>query len=140
MSEVEQLKFELFEDELLSPLRGHELSELENYVAGLLLSASTERPLGIADIINYVGLNLQRTVSERVVKETIRTLRRDHEFPILARRSKPAGYWWCSSVEDMEAFVKSFRSQAIDEMSTVSRMVKRHYPQLIGQLRFDITT
>lgn len=139
-----QLKFELYEQELLNPLRGHELSELECFVASLLLTASTHRPIGIAEIIQAVEqtehLRLRgRSVpsKERAVKEIIRTLRRDHTFPILARRTKPTGLWWCASSKEMEAFIESFRSQALDELHTLSKIIKHNYPALQGQLTFE---
>ncbi len=106
----EQLKFELYEDELLQPLKGHELSDLESYIAGLLLHASSEQPMGIADIIRHVQVNLRKTISPRLVKGTIRTLRKEHLFPILARRGAPAGYWWCASADEMRGTL-----QAADE-------------------------
>jgi hypothetical protein len=131
--------FEKLEDEMISPLAGHALSELEGYIAGLLLRASSERPYRIADIIGWVGLNLHTTIDERTVKEVIRSLRREHKFPILARRGKPAGYWWCMSASEMEEFITLFRSQALDELHTLSQIVKHNYPGLIGQLRLDGT-
>ena len=132
-----QLKFELYEQELLSPLQGHELTELESYIASLLLTASSHRPIGISEIIRcYESINDKR-LSERVVKNTIRSLRRDHTFPILARRKEPAGYWWCASASEMEAFIESFRSQALDELHTLSKIIKHNYPALQGQLKFD---
>src|SRR5437763_16987601 len=101
--------FEKFEAEMISPLAGHALSEIEEYIAGLLLRASSEKPFRIADIINYVGLNLHTTIDERAIKKIIRSLRREHKFPILARREKPAGYWWCTSATDMAAVTSPFR-------------------------------
>lgn len=132
-----QLKFELYEEELLSPLRGHELSDLESFVASLLLTASTHRPIGIAEIIEAVESQMNLRLTERKVKGIIRTLRKNHTFPILARRKKPTGYWWCASAQEMEAFIESFRAQALDELHTLSKIVKNNYPALQGQLRFD---
>ena len=132
-----QLKFELYEEELLNPLRGHKLSDLESFVASLLLTASTHRPTGIAEIIRAYEDATCARLNERTVKDVIRTLRRDHSFPILARRKKPTGYWWCASSQEMEAFIESFRAQALDELHTLSRIVKQNYPALQGQLRFE---
>ncbi len=132
-----QLKFELYEEELLNPLRGHELSDLESFVASLLLTASTHRPIGIAEIIEEVERQKNLRLTERKVKGIIRTLRKEHTFPILARRKKPTGYWWCASAQEMEAFIESFRAQALDELHTLSKIVKNNYPALQGQLRFD---
>ena len=106
---VEQLKFKIYEDALLNPLRGHALNELESYIASLLLTTNTHRPIGIAEIISAVKDCLDVKLSERTVKKIIRTLRKDHTFPILARRTKPTGYWWCASSDEMKAFIESFR-------------------------------
>lgn len=135
-----QLKFEIYERELLNPLRGHELSDVENFIAGLLLTASTHRPTSIKEIVLAVKEQLGKWLSQRAVKSTIRSLRQDHKFPILSRKSTPPGYWWCSSAAEMEAFIESFRRQALDELHTLSTMIKHNYPALQGQLRFDETT
>jgi hypothetical protein len=134
---VEQMKFKLFEEELLKPLRGHELSDLEMFVASLLLTANTFQPIGISEIIDAIEAKDGRRVSQRTIKDIIRTLRKDHTFPILARRSKPTGYWWCGSAAEMEAFIESFRAQALDELHTLTRIVKHNYPALQGQLNFE---
>jgi hypothetical protein len=132
-----QLKFEVYEAELLNPLRGHELTELEKFVATLLLTATTHRPIGIKEVIVSIRSELNLQISERVVKQTVRKLRKEHGFPILARRKSPTGYWWCGSVEEMEAFIESFRAQALDELHTLSTIIKQNYPALQGQLKFD---
>lgn len=37
----------------------------------------------------------------------------------------------------MQAFIESFRSQALDELHTLSKIVNANYPALQGQLKFD---
>lgn len=133
----EQLKFNIYEQELLNPLRGHKLSDMESYIASLLLTADTHRPIGIAEIMRSVESSLNVRINERLVKRVIRTLRKDHAFPILARKKQPSGYWWCGGISEMEAFIESFRKQALDELHTLSKIVTRNYPALQGQLRFD---
>lgn len=133
-----QLKFELHEQELLSPLRGHELSETESFIASLLLTANTYRPIGIEDIIEAVREQKGQRLSQRTVKDIIRTLRKAHSFPILARRKKPTGYWWCSGISEMNDFISSFKAQALDELHTLSTMVKHNYPELSGQLKLEL--
>lgn len=139
----EQLKFALYEQELLNPLCGHSLTEMEKFVASLLLTASSHRPILIAEIIEAIEQNPELEnkgsyqTKERRVQKVIRSLRKDHTFPILARREKPAGCWWCTSAADMQAFIESFRSQALDELHTLSRIVKHNYPALQGQLAFE---
>jgi hypothetical protein len=156
----EQLKFALFEREMIDPLKGHELSEPERYVACLLLEASSTRPLRITDLIVSLtkhfgkhpqpqgGLQvgkadlspLPASFNERRVKRIIRTLRHDHALPILARRSPPRGLWWCSSIDEMLEFISDFRSQALDELTTLSKIVKHNYPALAGQLELTERT
>lgn len=131
---MEQLKFSLYEEELVNPLRGHKLTEAEEYVASLLLKATNQQPITIKEIINNYSYQFHKSLSQRDVKDTIRTLRREHLFPILSSRRKPYGLWWCASAEEMEAFIQMFRSQALDELHTLSKIVRHSYPTLLGQL------
>ena len=131
------LKYEVFEQELLNPLRGHKLTECEAFVANLLLDASSHRPVKIRDIRLALERKGLTALSVRRVRKIVRTLRKEHAFPILARRSEPAGFWWCASAAEMDSFVKVFRSQAMDELHTLSRIVKQNYPALAGQLRLE---
>lgn len=39
----------------------------------------------------------------------------------------------------MEAFIESFRSQALDELRTLSKIIRHNYPALQGQLKFEET-
>jgi hypothetical protein len=131
------LGFETFEAELLNPLSGHELADVERFVASLLLGARRDSPVGIKAIIQQVGRVKGFDLSERKVKGIIRSLRKDHAFPILASRQPPTGYWWCASAEEMTEFVESFKSQALDELHTLSKIVKHNYPALMGQLSLE---
>lgn len=133
----ESLKFDYYESELLNPLRGHELSDVERFVAELLLGASSTVPIANARIA-YEAARQFTGIDARKVKAIIRTLRKDHHFPILARRGKPNGYWWCASPEEMEEFIRVFKSQALDELHTLSKIVKTNYPELAGQLRLEV--
>jgi hypothetical protein len=140
----EEFKYESFERELLDPLGGRELSDLERFIAGLLLTASSDRPLKIAEII----LAVERTENlrlkgkspkskERSVKDVIRSLRKEHALPILSRRESPAGFWWCGSSAEMSEFIETFKAQPLDELHTLSQIVKHNYPALMGQLSFE---
>jgi hypothetical protein len=128
----------MYEYELLNPLRGHQLTELESYIANLLLSANSERPIDNQMIRISVELRFQRKIDAREVKAIIRVLRKDHSFPIISRRQKPSGYWWCTSRGEMEAFIDTFKSQALDELHTLSRIVKENFPELAGQLKLEM--
>jgi hypothetical protein len=132
-----QYTFKKFEDELLNPLRGHALTEIEECVASLLLDASAGAPMRIADITIAVGRQIALWPNDREVKRIVRSLRKEHGFPILSRKAKPAGYWWGVSVEEMKQFIQDWRKQAIDELHTLSKIVKQNYPELSGQLSLE---
>lgn len=127
--------FQVFEDEILNPLNGVQLSETEAFVANLLLDATSENPMKTAQIIEAVADGLGEKISFRQLKKIIRSLRVNHAFPILSRRSKPAGLWWCQSIDEMKEFARLWQSQYFDEMRTLYVMMKRNYPRLAGQLR-----
>lgn len=127
--------FQVFEEEIVNPLNGQQMTETEEFIATLLLDASSEKPIKMAEIINAVADAFNEQISERQVKIIIRSFRRERGFPILTRRSKPAGYWWCVSQKDMQTFEKMWLSQVMDELITLQIMKKRNYPRLAGQLR-----
>lgn len=137
---AEQQNFETFEREMLNPLRGHDLTPLEGYVASLLLDASKERPIDNEMIRAAIRMQFNESRDERTIKMIIRSLRKDHSFPIVSSRKKPAGYWWCKSSEEMEEWVRVLRSQALDELHTIGRAVREHFPALAGQLRLQEQT
>lgn len=138
-TEVKQLAFpfEIFEQELINPLNGQQMNDTESYIASLLLGASSEKPIKMAEIISACADALGETISERQVKIIIRNLRRNHAFPILTRRANPAGYWWCQSIDEMKEFARLWQSQYFDEMRTLYVMMKHNYPKLAGQLRLS---
>jgi len=131
------LPYDVFEDELLAPIRGVALSELETFVATLLLRHSSEVPIKIATVIEAIKTR-QIIVSDRQVKSIIRGFRRDRTFPICSRKSKPAGYWWGRTEAELEEFVTSWKSQYLDEAKTLSLMIKANYPRLAGQMKLAL--
>lgn len=133
------LKYELFEEELLQPLRGHELTPNEEFVASLLLDATSARPMQIRDIRQALHRSGRSAVSTRMIKHIVRKLKKHHEFPILSRREKPAGFWWCGSEAEMDDYIPRALEQPMDELHTLSRIVKANYPRLAGQLRLEET-
>jgi len=155
-----QFKFEAFERELLNPLAGIKLTTAEEFVANLLLDATSEKPRTIAHIIRVQpcfycrgarkvgcghecpdcagsGSRAGQTLNERSVKAVVRALKKEHGLPILSRKHNPPGYWWCGSKEEMEEYIVHARSQPLDELHTLSKMVKQNYPELAGQLSFE---
>jgi len=133
-----QPKFLAFERELLNPLAGIALSGQELFIANLLLDATAALPIGISRIRHEAAKGEEGfIVDERQVKDIVRTLRKQHGLPILSRRRKPSGYWWCGSKEEMETYIAAARSQPLDELHTLSKMVKQNYPELAGQLNLE---
>jgi len=101
----------------------HILSEI-----GLTISRRTAQfPITIRELGNQFGLN------PRSIKQAIHKLR-ESGLPIGANRSRPYGYWWISTEDEMKTFVQQYRAQAIQELSIVKKMLKLHYPRLTGQL------
>lgn len=122
-----------FEDRLA----GLKLTAPERFIAARIRRASSSRPVQIRELVEELRVRGIAT-SERQVKKIVRTLRKDHQLPILARREKPFGYFWCSSVDEMKRFIEMFSSQARDEFYTLGRIVRGNYPELAGQLRISI--
>lgn len=136
-SHPEQLRFAVFEDELLNPLHGHELTEQEAFAASLLLDASAARPLNNEALRDLLRGRFFETYSERAIKALILSLRDDHSFPIVASKSQPVGYWWCRSAEEMKEQWERVRGEAVGMLATWSRLIKAHFPELAGQLRLE---
>jgi|CXWL01.1.fsa_nt_gi hypothetical protein len=134
----EDLPFETIEEEILDPLKGVDLTETELCVAGLILNATVEAPIKLADIAIEAWRQRVIELTDRKVKETVRGLRRDHGFPICSRKGKPAGYWWANSEEEIAEFVKGWKAQYLDEATTLHKMLKVNYPRLAGQLRLEL--
>lgn len=119
------------------PLPGLELTALQSFIARRIRVTSSGRPVQIREIVAEAKIQGLFT-SDRRVKEAVRILRKDFQLPILARREKPFGYFWCSSVAEMKDFIEMFSSQYRDEAFTLGRLVRSNYPELAGQLRLLI--
>jgi hypothetical protein len=140
-----ELKHERFEESLLNPLRGKALTTEESFVASMLLEATAKRTIGIKrlrDALNEAAGSRHWTggrtkYAERDVKNIIRTLRKKHELPILSRRKDGGGFWWCENEAQMQEYYTHARRQPMDELHTLSRIVKANYPALAGQLSMD---
>jgi hypothetical protein len=125
--------FQVIEEEILNPISGYQMTEVESFVAELLLDATSEKPMKMKQIIDVLADAKHERVSERQMKIIIRTLRRDRGFPILTRRSRPAGYFWCRSVKEFKEFEAMWTKQTMDELTTLQLMKRRNYPKLAGQ-------
>lgn len=138
------LPFEVFEEEVLNPFRGVEMTEAEHFIATLILKAMTAEPIKQREIIAAVERDLECKITERQVRHIIRNLRRVHAFPICTRKSKdketgnPPGYWWGRTEAELEEFVETWKAQYLDEATTLHIMLKTNYPRLAGQLRLAL--
>ncbi|MEK6323585.1 MAG: hypothetical protein AABN33_18245 [Acidobacteriota bacterium] len=143
---TDQLKFRVFEEELIAPLKGHKLTALESYVANLLLGATKERPLDNESIRISAGLRFDKVINDRTVKLVIEDLRRDHHFPIIASKGKkktkerPAqrpGYWWAGSADELKEWYRRVRGESVKLLQTIERIWDSNYPALAGQLKLE---
>ena len=137
MERQNAFNFDALEQEMINPLFGHKLTELEEFISIFLLDATSENPRNNPQIRAAAFDKLGTKVTERQVKDAVRELRKNHAFPILARRKKPTGYWWCHSESEMDEFIQLFKAQALDELHTLGRIVRNNYQSLAGQLNFD---
>ncbi|MGA9768841.1 MAG: hypothetical protein WBV94_07370 [Blastocatellia bacterium] len=139
-SRTEQIGFETFEQEVLSPLHGHKLTPVEQYIASLLLHATMKKPLTNDDLRTRVMMKFDmKRPNPRTIKTIIRSLRKFHHFPILAHFQKPYGYWWCQSAKEMLAYYEDAQSRLKDELHTLSQLIKRNFPEYAGQLNLEDT-
>jgi hypothetical protein len=97
-------------------------------LARFLTKATSERPLMIKELRHYFGF-----CDDRTVKDMARRLRREWLLPIGASRQLPYGLYWINSPKDFLDWGRPFRSQAIDEIATYFRLLKRNFPELAGQ-------
>jgi hypothetical protein len=114
-------------------------TEIERYIVWLLKQASGERPVGIAQIQSWVKQELHEVIAGRSIKDYIRTLRREHGMPVLARRGTPSGYYLCKSRDEMKKFCEAYLSQARDEMETVRKILRNNYPSLLSEFELGST-
>jgi hypothetical protein len=138
-AQIEQLSFQCWEAQMLSPLEGIALSEIDTLIASLLLNTSAREPRTNKNIRQYLENQGYRVV-DRELKRAIRRLRNEHAFPILASLEKPYGYWWCGSAVEMEGYISVVRSRALAELVCLKRIVDANFPQLSGQLSLPFDT
>ena len=100
--------------------------------ARALVRATSERP------VRGTVLGVFLRVNEREVKRLIEVLRNEWHLPIGSLREPPYGYYWIGSTEDFLRWFEPMRSQALTELRTAYRLMKRHYPELAGQLTFNL--
>jgi hypothetical protein len=133
-----QLSFETYESEVINPLRGHKLTPMEEYISSLLLDTSKQKPITNEDIRARVKMRFNlKKLDPRTIKNVIRSLRKFHHFPILASFTKPYGYWWCQSAEQMVEYYNDARGRLLDEFHTLSVILRVNFPDYAGQLKLE---
>lgn len=100
-------------------------------VARVLTHGHISAPLMIKVLAEHFNL------SERKVKDIVRTLRREWLLPIGSLRQPPYGYYWILSPKDFLDWSRAYRSQAIDELATLHRLQRANFPELFGQGSLD---
>lgn len=134
----EDIPYETIEQEILDPLKGVKLTEIEFFVASQILEARSQAPIKMAEIMARAFERRSITLDPRAVRVIVRSLRRNHGFPICTRKGAPAGYYWGRSEAELEEFVNVWKSQYLDEIVTLQQMTKTNYPRLAGQLRLAL--
>jgi hypothetical protein len=74
---------------------------------------------------------------ERDVKDFVRELRREWSLPIGSSRKQPFGYYFIYTAAEFLDWSRVYRSQAIDELVTLYKLQRRHFPELTGQESFQ---
>jgi hypothetical protein len=134
-----ELPYATYEEAVMKPWSGMDMTQAEQFIAGKILAATSEAPIKQVQIIAAVNRELNCPITERQVRAIVRNLRRVHCFPICTRKGAPAGYWWGRTEEELAEFVKVWKAQFLDEATTLSIMLKKNYPRLAGQLRLDLS-
>ena len=105
--------------------------ETDFQCARALVRATIQRP------VRNTTLGLFLSLGEREVKATIQVLRDEWHLPIGSLRVPPYGYYWISTPEEFLAWFGPMKGQALSELRTAHRMMRRHFPALAGQFKFD---
>lgn len=132
-----ELPYATFEEAVIKPWTGVDMTDGERFIAALILEATTAKPIKQAEIIERFELEMGH-ISDRQVRAVVRNLRRMHGFPICTRKGSPAGYYWGRTEAEMEEFIKIWKAQFVDEITTLSIMIKKNFPRLAGQLRLEL--
>lgn len=64
-----EFPFDIFEEEMINPLNGIDLTENEEFVANLLLDATSEKPIKMAEIIVEALHKKTITLTDRMVRD-----------------------------------------------------------------------
>jgi hypothetical protein len=110
---------------------GRTIDPLTLDAARMLSRSSLEDPVMGA----VLAAHLNRDA--RQVKQLMRTLRDDWLLPVSASREEPYGYYIAASLEELSAWARTSRAQAISTLATIYRLLKANMPALAGQQELD---
>ncbi len=111
--------------------KGHKTDAQTFEVARVLTHAAAAAPFTNEAIASHLKL------SERKVKDIVRTLRREWLLPIGSSRQLPYGYYWILTPKQFLDWSRVYRAQAIDELVTLHRLQRANFAELSGQGSFD---
>jgi hypothetical protein len=96
-----------------------------------LANATAENP--IPGVVLMAHLNCDR----RRLSELMQRLCDEWALPAIASRQPPYGYYIAVTADQLDAWSRGMRSQAISELARVHHLKRTCYPLLAGQQPFD---
>lgn len=116
-----------------------ELSADEQQIVTSLSTHSRDNPLGGRDLVRKVNGRLETPLSERVIRDRIKDIRRKGVL-ILSLPGKNGGYYLPRSKADYEEFQRlEFEAKILDMLETKRAMDKAAFRQYgpVEQMRLD---
>jgi len=111
--------------------KGRTVDALTLNTARMLSRGTAEEPV--------LGAVLQAHLKcdPRRIKQLMRTLRDEWLLPVSASREEPYGYYIATSQEELIAWARTSRAQAISTLATLYRLLRANIPALAGQENLD---
>jgi hypothetical protein len=93
----------------------------------IIRDATSSNPVSLRTLQDRTGL------SARAIKRVVE-FARSEGAPICARRGAPCGYYWATSVSDLEASARTMTNQAVKMLRSARELVGVHrLRQMLGQ-------
>jgi len=105
----------------------------ERMVAGLIHWRQ-----GAGNAIRAADLADALDIPERQIRNIVRDLRTKHYLPIGSTPSKPAGYFWAVTKEEILEFTERWRVFGLKQLYMVHRLRRQALPDFIDQLKLDL--
>lgn len=116
---------------LLRIERGKTVDSLTLDAARMLSRGTAEEPVMGAVLQAHLKCDPRR------IKQIMRTLRDEWLLPVSASREEPYGYYIATSQEELIAWARTSRAQAISTLATLYRLLRANIPALAGQENLD---